>query len=1060
MYVNLKSSIKFEQVLKENQYPRGDSETARLIRSVDWTANVLGPQDGWPQTLLTSLDICLNSRFPMFIWWGEDLTIFYNDAYMPLAGAKHPHAIGSPAKKIWQESWHLLSSMVDSVMKDGVATWSDDELLMLNRNGYEEECYFTYSYSPIHNENNKVIGLFCAVTETTDKIKSLRKLADNEANFKNLIKQAPLGICIVKDDPLVVEICNDAFLNLVGRTSDDFENKLYWDVLAEAKEFYEPILKKVIETGVTYRGKEHQVVLLRNGKDETLFVDFVYEPILEANGEIKRVMMLAIDVTDKVLLRKKIEASEHDFRQLADSLPQLVWTTDKEGKMVFASKKWKEYSGFEPTGPETWVKMVHPKDLATVSKAFSESLATGKPYRSEVRLKSKDNNYEWHYVLGEPIRNEKGEIERWTGALTNFNEQKLAEESLMLQAQVLESIDEGVSVSDEEGYILFTNSAEDNMFGYEKGGLIGKHVSVQNAYVTEENKRRADEVIEEVLSKGSWNGEWHNLKKDGTTFYTQCHISALEVGDRNLIVCVQRNISEEKAYKEQLKRFKFMADNATDPFILMKEDGSFAYLNDLALERWGYTRNEAANLRVPDVDLIFNDSEFAKVFAKAQTEKIEQFETIHIKKDGTHYPVEISMGGLILDGRPYLFAVARDITERKKAREELNLSLTRFQHMSDTMAQFVWTADAEGKLNYFNKAVFDYSGMSYEMLESDGWLQIVHTEDQAENISKWRHSVETGNHFILHHRFKRKDGVFRWQLSRAIPQYDSNDRIELWVGTSTDIHDQKLFEEKLAKEVSDRTQELNETNQQLQKSNAELEQFAYIASHDLQEPLRKIRTFASMLKDGNSSFTEKENNYISKIMASSERMTNLILDILNFSKLSQTDMAYVPVKLDEIFNNVIQDLELEIEAKNVTIEMDPLPEIEAIPIQMNQLFFNLMSNSLKFARVDVPLVVSIKVNMLTGKSVSEHKSLNKTLQYTRIDFEDNGIGFEQQYNEKIFNIFQRLNNRSYAGSGIGLALCRRIVHSHHGEIVAESAENEGATFKIYLPLKHHKEVEG
>ena len=1044
-------------MLKENQYPRGDSETAQLIRSVDWEKNRLGPQSTWPQTLWTSLDICLNSRFPMFILWGKNLTMFYNDAYAPLAGILHPEALGKSARDMFSGTWSVLEPMINSVYETGKATWSEDQMIVSTRNGFNEECYFTHSYSPIHSVDDSIIGIFCAVTETTEKVQSLNRLRESETNFRNLIIQAPLGICLVSGEPLIVEVLNDAFLKLFGKGPQDFENKLYWDVLPETRDTDEPILKKVLSTGDAFHGREHKVTLLRNGKDETIYVDFVYEPIREVDGAIKRMMVIAIDVTDKVLSRKKIEASESDFRQLADSLPQLVWTTDKDGNQIFVSKRWEEYSGIGPSGPDTWTKMVHPKDLALITKTFSDSLATGKPYRGEVRLKSKENNYEWHYVLGEPIRNDRGEIEKWTGAFTNFNEQKLAEESLMLQAQVLENIDEGVSVSDENGYILFTNSAEDAMFGYEHGGLIGKHVSVQNAYDTEENIRKVKMVIEEVLSKGVWNGEWHKIKKDGTTFFTQSHISSLELGDRNLIVCVQRNVTEEKAYKEQLKRFKFMADNATDPFILMKEDGSFAYLNDLALERWGYTRDEASNLFVPDVDSVFNAEEFTKIFAKAQSEKIEQFETIHVRKDGTQYPVEISMGGLILDGRPYLFAVARDITETKRVREELSLSLSRFKHMSDTMAQFVWTADAEGKLNYFNEAVFNYSGLNFEKLQKDGWLQIIHKDDHEENISKWINSLTTGEHFILHHRFLRHDGEYRWQLSRAIPQYGSDGAIELWVGTSTDIHDQKLFEEKLAREVADRTQQLNEANIELQKSNAELEQFAYIASHDLQEPLRKIRTFASMLKEGNKDFSEKENNYLSKIMASSERMTNLINDILNFSKLAQTDIAYVPVNLNDILQSVVEDLEMEIELKNVTIEKDQLPVIEAIPIQMNQLFFNLMSNSLKFAKVDDPLVIRIKKRILSAEDTAAQKNLNNSLNYIEINFIDNGIGFDQQYGEKIFNIFQRLNNRSYAGSGIGLALCRRIVHSHHGEIFALSNENEGATFKIFLPLKHNRD---
>jgi len=1029
-------------------------EMGALILSKDWSLTALGPINLWPQSLRTAVSICINSRFPMFIWWGPDLNMIYNDAYRPIAGKKQPMLMGAPAKEIWKEIWPIVGPMAENVLNKGESTWSDDQLLMLDRYGYTEECYFTFSYSPIHDESGNISGIFCAVTETTEKVHTLKKLAESEKNFRNLIMQAPVGICIVKDDPLFVEIANDTFLELVGKQRKEFEEKPYWDVVPETKQYYGPIMKNVMETGISFRGKEHEVMLIRNGKKETVYVDFVYEPVKEVNGTISRMLIIAIEVSDKVLARKKIEESETNFRQLADSLPQLVWTTDKKGNQVFVSKRWKEYTGIDPEGINSWKEIVHPKDSDAINRAFSESLATGKPYRGEVRLKNKKNKYEWHYVLGEPILNDKGEIEKWTGAFTNYNDQKLAEQSLKLQAQVLESMDEGVSVSDDNGFILFTNSAEDKMFGYEPGELIGKHVTIQNAYPQEENTRIVNEVIDQISIMGSWTGEWHNRRKNGSTFFTHSHISAIDVGERKLMVCVQRDVSGERAYKEQLKRFKFMADNASDPFILMKGDATFAYLNDLALERWGYSREEAAMLHASDVDQGYNAIAFNDTFLRAQKERLAPIETLHKKKDGTLYPVEINMGGLILDGQPYLFAVARDITERKKAREALNLSLERFQLMSDTMAQFVWTSDEKGNLNYFNKAVFDYSGLTYDTLQTDGWLQMIHPDDQEQNIIKWTHSVKTGEHFFIHHRFLRKDGKFRWQLSRAIPQYDSEGKIQLWVGTSTDIHDQKLFEEKLAKEVADRTLDLSAANNQLQKSNAELEQFAYVASHDLQEPLRKIRTFATMLRDGTSDLTEKNSNYINKIMASSERMSSLINDILNFSKLAQTDFSYVSVDLEEILKNVMQDLEMDFEAKNVSIVKDVLPVIEAIPIQMNQLFFNLMSNSLKFAKEEVPLEIQIKVNEFPASKMIDYKNLNNKLQYIEMIFIDNGIGFDQQYGEKIFNIFQRLNNRSFAGSGIGLALCRRIVHSHYGEIFASSSENKGAAFHILLPLKH------
>jgi two-component system CheB/CheR fusion protein len=188
-------------------------------------------------------------------------------------------------------------------------------------------------------------------------------------------------------------------------------------------------------------------------------------------------------------------------------------------------------------------------------------------------------------------------------------------------------------------------------------------------------------------------------------------------------------------------------------------------------------------------------------------------------------------------------------------------------------------------------------------------------------------------------------------------------------------------------------------------------------------------------------------------MASSERMSVFINDILNFSKLTHSDASFVSTNLNQILQHVLSDLELEIDNNQVRIEAGSLPQIEAIPIQMNQLFFNLIGNSLKFARPDIPLIIRIEAKEIDEERKKSFPSLDPSILYTELLFIDNGMGFDQQYAEKIFTIFQRLNNRSYKGSGIGLALCRRIVQYHRGEIFAISTEGEGTSFHVILPVK-------
>jgi len=259
--------------------------------------------------------------------------------------------------------------------------------------------------------------------------------------------------------------------------------------------------------------------------------------------------------------------------------------------------------------------------------------------------------------------------------------------------------------------------------------------------------------------------------------------------------------------------------------------------------------------------------------------------------------------------------------------------------------------------------------------------------------------------------------------------------------------------EELERRVNMRTYELRESNKALEFTNKELEQYAYVASHDLQEPLRKIVTFSDRLLNFRENLPETGLKYIDKIILSAERMSKLIDDILNFSKVSNPQEAFEQVDLNSLLMEVLDDFEVIIAQKNATITHEKLPVIMGLPLQLEQLFHNLVSNAIKFAKDNIPPVIHISAEEINGTEIGENFDLKKDKKYTRIIIKDNGIGIDENYLDQIFVLFQRLNERQkFPGSGIGLALCKKIALNHGGDIKVLSKKEEGSTFQILLPL--------
>jgi two-component system, chemotaxis family, CheB/CheR fusion protein len=385
----------------------------------------------------------------------------------------------------------------------------------------------------------------------------------------------------------------------------------------------------------------------------------------------------------------------------------------------------------------------------------------------------------------------------------------------------------------------------------------------------------------------------------------------------------------------------------------------------------------------------------------------------------------------------------------------------KFKQLAELMPQKVWTADAKGNKNYFNKTLLDYAGLSLEELKGEGWKRMIHPDDWEQDKNKWEESVSEGQKYQSESRFLRNDGEYLWHLTLAVPLKDEQDNIILWIGCKTDIQEQKEKKERLQHAVEERTLELKQANEELVKINKELEAFTYVSSHDLQEPLRQIQTFAGrLLEKENQNLTDSGKNYFHLMRNAAERMQTLIQDLLTFSRISIADRKFEITDLNIIIEEVKKELKDAIAEKNAVIEVKEICKVKIIPFQFRQLMNNLISNALKFSNPAIPPHIIIdsqnikysEINIASQNDNVSQANLTPNKEYCHISISDNGIGFETEYAEKIFEVFQKLHAKDeYAGTGIGLAIVKKIIENHNGFIFATSKLNIGTTFDIYIP---------
>jgi PAS domain S-box-containing protein len=613
--------------------------------------------------------------------------------------------------------------------------------------------------------------------------------------------------------------------------------------------------------------------------------------------------------------------------------------------------------------------------------------------------------------------------------------------------------DYAIILLDKDGTVLNWNKGAEKIKGYKREEIVGKNF--RNFYTEEDRKNKKPEsLINLAIRSGKALDEGWRVRKDGSRFWGSIVITALH-GTKNEVtgfVKVTRDLTSGKHAEEELKkseeRYHKMIEEVEDyAIILLDKDGTVLNWNKGAEKIKGYKQHEIVGKNFRE---FYTPEDRASkkpdglIYTALTTGKAID-EGWRMRKNGTRFWGSIVITALHDDNGEVsgFVKVTRELTEKKEAEEELKRSEERYHKMIDEIEDYaIILLDRNGIIQNWNKGAEKIKGYRQEEIVGKNFSIFYTPEDIAIEKPKTLINLARTTGKAADEGWRmRKDGSRFWGSIVITALHNNEGEIIGFSKVTRDLTERKFAEDKL-----------REYSNELEFQNQELEQFAYAASHDMKEPLRKIHLYNSFINENqNNTLDAKSREYLNRSINAVKRMNDLIEDLLTYSKSTSTVESFEETDVNLLLEEIVSHHKEEFEQKHVSITIDPMPKMQVVPFQFNQLMDNLVSNSIKYRHPERNIEIAIRYKSVKGSKLNNREAENN-MDYHCISVIDNGIGFESQYEQKVFEIFQRLSNQSAAkGSGIGLAICKKIVQNHKGFIKAIGKINVGATFEVYLP---------
>lgn len=1002
-----------------------------LAMGYDVTAQVLGRKQV-EDSEMRFRNTVLQAPVGITILKGNDFIVdLANEAYLALVDRPEKDFVGKPLFEVLPEVEPFVKPLLRNVLRTGEPAFGVEFEVPLKRHGKIETTFFNFVYQPMRETDGFISGIIVIATEVTRQVEAKRELESTAREFRHIVRQSPIAMTVLRGPSFIIEMANETMLHTIWRKKEaEVMGRPILEVFPELlNQPYPRLLEYVYTTGVTHRQKEAVADVIGDDGLKRFYLDFEYSPNVTPDNEISGIMITVHDVTEKVEAQQRIRDAEERLRFAVHASELGTFELDFITREFNSSERFLRIMGFsesdQPAHAEILAKIAA-EDMQVRDTAMQLALQTG-TLEYEIRINATPGVKTWIRVKGKIIYDDAGQPLKLSGGIMDITHEKLAhrltEESERKLQDLANSMPQLVWISEPDGGVIYYNDRVAEYSAVMVDGhwdwvpiIFEEDMANTSAEWASASAEKRPYTIEHRLRMADGSLRWHL-----TRAFPQFDAS----GNITRWYGTATDIHSVKSIEE---RTIGILDSITAHIAVLNREGVIIAVNR-SWNRFGDENGASA------LESAWVGQNYLEVLRNSAGQYSEEAPVvlagIHAVINGEipHFSLEYPCHSPTRN-RWFLLHVSllrydnggvvvshTDITDRRLSEEAMKKSEEKFRSLSNSVPQHVWTADGNGSINFYNQSVFEFSGLTMEQLQGDGWGHIIHPDDLEENIKRWKKSVGEGVPFLYEHRFRRNDGEYRWHLSRALPQFDEQGNVQMWVGTSTDIDDIKRHEQ-------------------------QKDDFIKMASHELKTPVTSIKGYIQLLqKIYHGTAHGTLNNYLGTIDKQVQKLTKLITDLLDVTRIETGSLQLSPQPFDmhDLAASVVQDLQHASPTHRITLQTTGPAPVLADQDRVSQVLINYITNAIKYSPAADSVIV--KVDRQSSEVI--------------VSVQDFGIGIAPAEFQRIFERFYRAQGKeeqTYSGFGIGLFIVQEIISRHNGRTWVESEKDRGSIFYFSLPV--------